>query len=147
MAELHQIIVFHGHHFARHLGFCYRICVKLLQLICAEETPPGDVLWRRPGKTPWDVSSHLASCNLTFHKNRVDGRLIMARDYRWLSEIYRWLRNMMMLTIRHSIAFIGAILIASLLGISGRFCNFLCVGALTSFTGFISQLNYKTFCS
>ena len=35
MAELQSIIVFHGRHFVRHLGICYRICVKLLQLMCA----------------------------------------------------------------------------------------------------------------
>ena len=35
MAELQPIIVFHGSHFDRHLGICYRICVKLLQLMCA----------------------------------------------------------------------------------------------------------------
>ena len=35
MAELQPIIVFHGRHFVRHLGICYRICVKLLQLMCA----------------------------------------------------------------------------------------------------------------
>ena len=35
MAELQLIIVFNGRHFVRHLGICYRICVKLLQLMCA----------------------------------------------------------------------------------------------------------------
>ena len=35
MAELQPIIVFHGRHFVRHLGICYRICVKLVQLVCA----------------------------------------------------------------------------------------------------------------
>ena len=35
MAELQPITVFHGRHFVRHLGFCNRICVKLLQLMCA----------------------------------------------------------------------------------------------------------------
>ena len=35
MAELQPIIVFYGRHFVRHLGICYRICVKLLQLMCA----------------------------------------------------------------------------------------------------------------
>ena len=35
MAELQPIIVFHGRHFVRHFGICYRICVKLLQLMCA----------------------------------------------------------------------------------------------------------------
>ena len=33
MAELQPIIVFHGHHFVRHLGNCSHIYVKLLQLI------------------------------------------------------------------------------------------------------------------
>ena len=33
MAELQPIIVFHGRHFVRRLGICYRICVKLLQLM------------------------------------------------------------------------------------------------------------------
>ena len=28
-------IVFHGRHFVRHLGICYRICVKLLQQMSA----------------------------------------------------------------------------------------------------------------
>ena len=28
-------LVFHGRHFVRHLGICYRICVKLLELMCA----------------------------------------------------------------------------------------------------------------
>ena len=35
MAESQQTIVFHGHHFVRHLGICNPICVKLLQLMCA----------------------------------------------------------------------------------------------------------------
>ena len=35
MVELQPIIVFHGLHFVRHLGICNRICVKLLQLMCA----------------------------------------------------------------------------------------------------------------
>ena len=35
MAVLQPIIVFHGRHFVRYLGICYRICVKLLQLTCA----------------------------------------------------------------------------------------------------------------
>ena len=35
MAELQPIIVFHGRHYVRHLGNCNRICVKLLQLMCA----------------------------------------------------------------------------------------------------------------
>ena len=33
MTELEQIIVFHGHHFVRHLGICNRICVKLLYIM------------------------------------------------------------------------------------------------------------------
>ena len=33
MAELQPIIVFHGRHFVRYLGICYRICVKLLKLM------------------------------------------------------------------------------------------------------------------
>ena len=33
MSELLLIIVFNGRHFVRHLGICYRICVKLLQLM------------------------------------------------------------------------------------------------------------------
>ena len=33
MAELQPIIVFHGRHFVRHLGFCNPICVKLLQIM------------------------------------------------------------------------------------------------------------------
>ena len=33
MAELQPIIVFHGHHFVRHLGICNPICVKLLQVM------------------------------------------------------------------------------------------------------------------
>ena len=33
MSELQLIIVFHGRHFARHLGICKLICVKLLQLM------------------------------------------------------------------------------------------------------------------
>ena len=33
MAELQPIIVFHGHHFVRHLGICNPICVKLLQIM------------------------------------------------------------------------------------------------------------------
>ena len=35
MAKLQPIIVFHGRHFVRNLGICYRICIKLLQLMCA----------------------------------------------------------------------------------------------------------------
>ena len=35
MSELQPIIVFHSRHSVRHLGICYRICVKLLQLMCA----------------------------------------------------------------------------------------------------------------
>ena len=35
MAELQPIIVFYGRHFVRHHGICYRICVKLLKLMCA----------------------------------------------------------------------------------------------------------------
>ena len=35
MAELQLIIVFHNRHFVHHLGICYRICVKLLQLMYA----------------------------------------------------------------------------------------------------------------
>ena len=35
MAELQPIIVFHVRHFVRHLGICYEICVKLVQLMCA----------------------------------------------------------------------------------------------------------------
>ena len=35
MAELQPIIVFHGRHFVRHLRICNRICVKLVQLMCA----------------------------------------------------------------------------------------------------------------
>ena len=35
---LQPIIVFHGRHFVRHLGICNRICVKLLQLMCAVTT-------------------------------------------------------------------------------------------------------------
>ena len=35
MAELQLIIVIHDRHIVRHLGICYRICVKLLQLMCA----------------------------------------------------------------------------------------------------------------
>ena len=30
-----QLLVFHVRHLVRHLGICERICVKLLQLICA----------------------------------------------------------------------------------------------------------------
>ena len=33
MAELQPIIVFHADNFARHLGLCNQICVKLLQLM------------------------------------------------------------------------------------------------------------------
>ena len=33
MAELQQIIVFHGRHFVHHLGMCDPICVKLLQIM------------------------------------------------------------------------------------------------------------------
>ena len=33
MTELQSIIVFNSHHIVRHLGICYRICVKLLQLM------------------------------------------------------------------------------------------------------------------
>ena len=33
MAELQPIIVFHGRHFVLHLGICYPICDKLLQII------------------------------------------------------------------------------------------------------------------
>ena len=36
MTELQPIIVFHGYHFVRHLGIRNRICVKLLQLMYAE---------------------------------------------------------------------------------------------------------------
>ena len=35
MEELRPNIVFHGCHFIRHHGICYRICVKLLQLMYA----------------------------------------------------------------------------------------------------------------
>ena len=35
MAELQSIIVFHGRHFVNHNGICNRICVELLQLMCA----------------------------------------------------------------------------------------------------------------
>ena len=35
MAELQSIIVFYGRHLVRNLGICNRICVKLLQLMCA----------------------------------------------------------------------------------------------------------------
>ena len=35
MAELQLIIMFHFRHFVRHLAIFNRICVKLLQLICA----------------------------------------------------------------------------------------------------------------
>ena len=35
MVELQPIIVFHSRDFVRHLGICNRICVKLLQLMCA----------------------------------------------------------------------------------------------------------------
>ena len=35
MAELQPIIVCHSGHFVHHLGICYQICVKLLQLMCA----------------------------------------------------------------------------------------------------------------
>ena len=35
MAELKPIIVFHGRHFVRHLGICNKICIKLIQLMCA----------------------------------------------------------------------------------------------------------------
>ena len=38
MAELQPIIVFHIRNFVRHLGICYRIWVKLLQLMCAAIT-------------------------------------------------------------------------------------------------------------
>ena len=33
MAELQQKIVFHSRHFVHHLGICYWICVKLVQLM------------------------------------------------------------------------------------------------------------------
>ena len=33
MTELQPIIVFHSRHFVRHLGICYRIYIKLLQLM------------------------------------------------------------------------------------------------------------------
>ena len=36
MAELQPIIVFHGHHFVRHLGNYNLIYVKLLQLMCTQ---------------------------------------------------------------------------------------------------------------
>ena len=35
MAEPQPIMVFHVRHFIRNLGICKRICVKLLQMICA----------------------------------------------------------------------------------------------------------------
>ena len=35
MTELQPIIVFHGRHFVRHLEIFNRICVKILQLMCA----------------------------------------------------------------------------------------------------------------
>ena len=38
MDELQSIIVFHCCHFLRHIGICYRICVKLLKLVCAVTT-------------------------------------------------------------------------------------------------------------
>ena len=33
MAELQPVIVFHVHHFVRHLGICHPICVELVQLL------------------------------------------------------------------------------------------------------------------
>ena len=33
MADLHPIIVFHGHHFVHHLGICNPISAKLPQLM------------------------------------------------------------------------------------------------------------------
>ena len=33
MAELQPFIVYHDRHFARHLGICNSICVKLLQIM------------------------------------------------------------------------------------------------------------------
>ena len=33
MDELQPIIVFHVHHFVRHLGICHPICIKLVQLM------------------------------------------------------------------------------------------------------------------
>ena len=35
MTELQPIIVFHGHHFVRHLGICNPTYVKLLYIMCA----------------------------------------------------------------------------------------------------------------